>query len=131
MRARGACLTILAAALACSNDDRTRDTADAPDSLAPIGAGTESLLTRERLALVDQWVRGINERRGRLPTALADIHPPDSVAAQFVPLDRYLRDGWGRPLEYTYHAGTRTYEIRSPGADGIARTPDDIALQSH
>jgi hypothetical protein len=128
---RGLCLTTLVVLAACTSDAPDADTLSAGrDTIAPVGQGTETLLTRERLAVIDQWIRAARERTGDAPAAIDGIAPPDSVASLYVPLDRYLRDGWGRHIEYSYDARTRTYDLRSSGADGVLHSPDDITLQS-
>lgn len=120
------------ALLGCvADDDAAPDTASSSiDTLAPVGTGTEQLLTDERLALLAQWIESEIQRTGRAPATLEDIAPPDSLHAQYVPVDRYLRDGWGRYLEYIARAGTQSWELRSSGADGMPRTPDDVVLRS-
>lgn len=126
-----ACLTIAGALVGCApDDDASRDTASSIDTLAPVGSGTERLLTEERLALLAQWIESEIERTGRAPATVEDIAPPDSLSAQYVPVDRYLRDGWGRYVEYSMRAGPRSWELRSSGADGMPRTPDDVVLRS-
>jgi hypothetical protein len=100
-----------------------------PDTIAPIGTGTELLLTRERLALIDEWIRASITREGKAPASLDDVQPPEADAARYVPLERFLRDGWGRAIEYQYSPATRSYELRSPGDDATLRTADDITLR--
>lgn len=112
-----------------------RDRPDVPadtdaERMAPVGTGTERLLTHERLALLDEWIRASDGRTGRLPRSLDEVRPPDDVAAGYVPLDRFLRDGWGRAIEYQPGPTSRSYELRSLGADGQARTGDDITLRA-
>lgn len=96
------------------------------DTIAPIGTGTELLLTRERLALIEEWIRAAIVRTGTAPSSLDDVRPPDADAARYAPLGRFLRDGWGREIEYEYTPTTRSYELRSPGADGVRGTADDV-----
>lgn len=121
------CLTLALAAGACVGErDATRDTL--PDTLAPIGAGTELLLTRERLSLIDGWIRASVAREGRAPESLESVEPPEDEAALYVPLERYRRDGWGRAIEYEYVATTGSYRLRSPGEDGRLGTTDDVTL---
>src|SRR5918999_1683666 len=110
-----ACLTV-ALLLGC------RDAGDQPgavhsDTIAPIGTGTELLLTRERLGLIEDWIRASIVRDGTAPASLDDLRPPEADAARYAPLGRFLRDGWGREIEYEYTPATRSYELRSPGAD--------------
>ena len=129
MRLRALGLTIVVALLAC------RDRPDAPadsDSgeIAPVGTGTERLLTHERLALLDEWIRASVARTGRLPRSIDDVRPPDDVAADYIPLEQFLRDGWGRAIEYEPGTASRSYELRSLGADGQARTGDDVTLSA-
>jgi hypothetical protein len=125
---RARCLTLALVALACRGEssDPARDAS--PDTIAPIGTGTEHLLTRERLALIDQWIRASIARDGNAPRSLDDVRPPEADAARYVPLERFLRDGWGRPIEYEYTPASRRYELRSPGEDGTPRTADDVTL---
>lgn len=121
------CLTLALAVGACVGErDVTHDTL--PDSLAPIGAGTELLLTRERLSLIDGWVRASVAREGRAPESLESVQPPEGEAALYVPLERYKRDGWGRAIEYEYAPATGSYRLRSPGEDGRLGTADDVTL---
>lgn len=121
-------LTVVLALLACRDrPDASTDTG--PDGLAPVGAGTERLLTHERLALLDEWIRASVARTGKLPRSLDEVRPPDDVAGGYVPLDRFLRDGWGRAIEYQPGPPSRSYELRSLGADGQARTGDDVTLR--
>ena len=96
------------------------------DTIAPIGTGTELLLTRERLDLIEDWIRASIMRNGVAPGSLEDIRPPEADAPRYAPLGRFLRDGWGRGIEYEYTPDTRSYELRSPGADGVSGTPDDV-----
>lgn len=114
--------------LGCRGEsERARETD--PGTIAPIGTGTEILLTRERLALIDEWIRASITRDGKAPASLDDVQPPEGDAARYVPLERFLRDGWGRAIEYQYSPGTRSYELRSPGDDATLRTADDITLR--
>lgn len=128
MSGRARCLWGALVVLACRGEsDRAREAH--PDTIAPIGTGTELLLTRERLALIDEWIRASITRNGRAPALLEDVQPPEADAARYVPLERFLRDGWGRAIEYQYSPGTRSYELRSPGDDATLRTADDITLR--
>jgi hypothetical protein len=121
-------LTFVCILLACRDESaRARD--PYPDTIAPIGTGTERLLTRERLALIDEWIRASIARDGNAPVSLDDVQPPAAEAAHYVPLERFLRDGWGRAIDYEYAPATRSYELRSPGDDGALRTADDITLR--
>ena len=111
------------------------DRPDAPansdtERVAPVGTGTERLLTHERLALLDEWIRASVVRTRQRPRSLDEVRPPDDVAAGYVPLDQFLRDGWGRAIEYQPGPTSRAYELRSLGADGQARTEDDIILRA-
>ena len=117
---------ILAVALAACRGDGDRAGADLPDTIAPLGTGTELLLTRERLELIDDWIRGSIARSGRAPASLDELRPPEADAARYVPLGRFLRDGWGRAIEYHYSPDTGSYELRSPGEDGVIGTRDDV-----
>ena len=94
-----------------------------------MGSGAERLLTHERLALLDEWIRASVARTGKLPRSLDEVRPPDDVAGGYVPLDRFLRDGWGRAIEYQPGPPSLSYELRSLGADGQARTGDDVTLR--
>lgn len=117
------CLTSILVITAC-RDEPDRARAEYSDTLAPIGTGTELLLTRERLALIDDWIRASIAREGTVPASLNEVRPPEADAAHYAPLERFLRDGWGRAIEYT--PGTASYELRSVGADGIVGTADDV-----
>ncbi|HJU67409.1 MAG TPA: type II secretion system protein GspG [Gemmatimonadaceae bacterium] len=119
------CLTLLIVVGAC-RDDAEPPRALSSDTIAPIGTGTELLLTRERLALIEDWIRAAVARDGRAPASLDAVRPPAAEAARYVPLDRYMRDGWGRAIEYEYTPATGSYELRSPGEDGALGTPDDV-----
>ena len=122
-------LTIALVLLACR--DRADASADTDaDRMAPVGAGTEQLLTHERLALLDAWIRGSVARTGTLPRTLEEVRPPEDVAGGYVPLDRFLRDGWGRAIEFEPGPSSGSYELRSFGADGQARTGDDVTVRS-
>jgi Type II secretion system (T2SS), protein G len=126
---RARSLTLALLVLACRDAaERSRDTL--PDTIAPIGTGTELLLTRERLALIDGWIRASIARTGTAPASLDDVHPSDADAARYVPLERFLRDGWGRTIDYEYAPVTRSYELRSAGEDGTPRTADDVTLRA-
>lgn len=108
-----------------------REEADQPptlrsDTVAPIGTGTELLLTHERLALLEDWIRASIARNGVAPPSLDDLRPPEADAALYAPLGRFLRDGWGREIEYEYVRETRSYELRSAGEDAVVGTPDDV-----
>lgn len=121
------CLTLVLAVGACVGEGGvTRDTL--PDTLAPIGSGTELLLTRERLSLIDGWIRASVARDGKAPESLESVQPPEDEAALYVPLERYKRDGWGRAIEYEYLPATGSYRLRSPGEDGKLGTADDVTL---
>lgn len=124
---RGALFLILAILMAACRDEPDRNrTSLLSDTIAPIGTGTELLLTRERLALIDDWIRASIARGDTAPASLADVRPPDADAARYVPLERFLRDGWGRAIEYRYTPDTRSYELRSSGEDGAIGTADDV-----
>jgi hypothetical protein len=101
----------------------------ARDTLPPVGSGTELLLTRERLALIDGWISVMIARSGNVPRSLDEVQPPAEDASRYVPLDRFLRDGWGRAIMYEYTAATRSYELRSPGEDGAPHTSDDVSFR--
>jgi len=122
------CLTLLMGFGGC-RDDADRSRAASADTIAPIGTGTELLLTRERLALIDDWIRAAIARDGEAPTSLDAVRPPEADAARYVPLDRFLRDGWGREIDYESRPGTETYELRSLGEDGTPNTADDVLLR--
>lgn len=130
MTRRGLWLILVVALAACRGDgDRGR--ADLPDTIAPVGTGTELLLTRERLELIDGWIRGSIARSGRAPASLDELRPPEADAARYVPLARFLRDGWGRAIEYHYSPDTGSYELRSPGEDGVIGTRDDVTRRGN
>jgi hypothetical protein len=119
------CLTLAVLVAGCRGDaERPRDTES--DTIAPVGTGTELLLTRERLELIDGWIRASIARDGAVPASRDDVRPPDAEAARYVPLERFLRDGWGKAIEYRYVPDTRSYELRSPGEDGALGTADDV-----
>jgi hypothetical protein len=121
-------LTLVALILACRGDSAgSHDTAR--DTLAPLGSGTELLLTRERLSLIDGWIRATIARTGNAPRSLDDVRPPEEDASRYIPLERFLRDGWGREISYEYITRTRSYELRSSGEDGAPGTPDDVTLR--
>ena len=121
------CLTLIVFAVACRGESEVERTP--ADTMPPVGTGTERLLTEERLALLDDWV-GTMARTGTVPTSIEDIEPPAGVAARYVPLERYRRDGWGRSIHYEYREEDRSYELRSPGEDGHLGTGDDISVSS-
>jgi hypothetical protein len=123
------CLT-LALLLGGCRDDAEQPGARHPDTIAPIGTGTELLLTRERLALIEGWIHASIARGGPVPASLDDVRPPEVDAARYAPLERFLRDGWGRAIEYEYTPGTRSFELRSPGEDGVPGTGDDVSTVS-
>jgi type II secretion system (T2SS) protein G len=129
MRRRALWLVVAVAWAACRSDaDRGQDL---PDTIAPIGTGTELLLTRERFEVIDDWIRASVARDGKAPASLDEVRPPEADAGQYVPLDRFLRDGWGRAIEYHYSPDTATYELRSPGEDGVVGTADDLTRRGH
>jgi hypothetical protein len=123
------CLT-LALTLGGCRDESEQPRASHSDTIAPIGTGTELLLTRERLALIDDWIRASIARNGAAPASLADVRPPEADAGRYAPLERFLRDGWGRAIEYEYTPETRSYELRSLGEDGALGTADDVSITS-
>lgn len=128
MSRRASWLTLACLVLACRGEsERSLDAAT--DTIAPIGTGTELLLTRERLALIDEWIRASIARTGNAPVSLDEVQPPDADAPRYVPLERFLRDGWGRTIEYEYTPAERSYELRSPGEDGTPSTVDDVTLR--
>ena len=122
------CLMVAVAVVAC-RDEPDRSRAALSDTIAPIGTGTELLLTRERIELIDSWLRGSLARRGTVPESLEELRPPEADAERYVPLERFLRDGWGRAIEYKRAPDRRSYELRSAGEDGVAGTVDDITLK--
>lgn len=122
------CLTLITFALvACRGEPATRQTPE--DTVAPIGTGTERLLTEERLALLQEWIESM-ARTGTVPGSIEDIEPPVNDAPRYVPLERYRRDGWGRRIHYEYRGEARSYELRSPGEDGQLGTSDDVTVRS-
>ena len=122
-------LTVALALLACGGESEpARDTFG--DTVAPIGAGTERLLTRERLTLLDEWIAAMIARGIVVRASLEDARPPSDEASRYVPLERYRRDGWGRRIEYDYRSDARFYELRSSGDDGMLGTEDDITVRS-
>lgn len=123
------CLTGVLLLAAC-RDEPDRRQPEYSDTLAPIGTGTELLLTRERLTLIDDWLLASIARDGTVPASLDDVRPPEADAARYAPLQRFLRDGWGRAIEYEFTPGTHSYELRSPGADGALGTADDVTKRS-
>lgn len=129
MTRRARCLTLTLAFVACRGESE-QSRPPSSDTIAPIGTGTERLLTRERLALIDTWIRASIARTGGAPASLDDVRPPDADASRYVPLERFLRDGWGRAIEYDYMPAVRSYELRSRGEDGTPRTADDITFRA-
>jgi hypothetical protein len=121
-------LTLVLLVLACRGDSAASSDL-ARDTLPPVGSGTELLLTRERLSLIDGWIRATIARTGKAPRSLDHVQPPEADASRYIPLERFLRDGWGREITYEYNTATRSYELRSPGEDGAARTADDVTLR--
>lgn len=128
MTRRGSCLALVFVLVACRDESEQRGDPSS-DTIAPIGTGTELLLTRERLALIDGWIRESIARTRMAPASLEEVQPPEPDAARYAPLERFLRDGWGRAIEYEYAPARRSYELRSSGEDGKMRTPDDITLR--
>ena len=124
MIGRAVCLTLIL--LGGCRDDAERARPPVSDTIAPIGTGTELLLTRERLALIEGWIRDAIGRDGTVPASLDAVRPPDADAPRYVPLERFMRDGWGRAIEYEYTPRTGSYELRSPGEDGALGTGDDV-----
>ncbi len=120
-----ACLTVALLLGSCRADTDQPRTLHS-DTIAPLGTGTELLLTRERLDLLEDWIRASIARTGAAPASLEDVRPPEADAARYAPLGRFLRDGWGREIEYVYTPATRLYELRSAGADGAVGTGDDV-----
>ena len=128
MSGRRCCLTLTFLVMACRGEsERPRDRSS--DTIVPIGTGTELLLTRERLSLIDGWIRESIARTRTAPASLEEVQPPETDAARYAPLERFLRDGWGRVIEYEYAPATRSYELRSSGEDGKPRTADDVTLR--
>lgn len=121
---------MLAMVIAACSDASEQAREGDMDTIAPIGTGTERLLTHERLALVDAWIMASIAHTGEPPASLDDVRPPADEAARYVPLERYLRDGWGRRIEYEVRRDARSYDLRSVGEDGKAGTADDITLRS-
>ena len=125
MRAGVLCLTLALVIVGCRGE--AERPSDAPsDTTPPVGTGTELLLTRERLELIDGWVRAAIARDGKVPGSLDDVRPPEADAERYVPLGHYLRDGWGRAIEYQYTPASRSYELRSPGEDAVLGNADDV-----
>lgn len=122
------CLTLVVFALTACRDDSEAEL-DRVDTVAPIGTGTERLLTEERLALLQEWAATMT-RAGNTPASIEDIEPSAADAPRYAPVERYRRDGWGRSIHYEYHRGDRSYELRSPGEDGHLGTGDDITVTS-
>ena len=127
MRGRALWVTIALIIGSC-RDDAPRQRESSSDTIAPIGTGTELLLTRERLAMIDEWIRAAIARDGALPASLDEVRPPAADAERYVPLERFLRDGWGKAIEYTPAPDKRSYDLRSPGEDGALGTGDDVVL---
>lgn len=120
------CLTLWLVLGACRGETE-QPRAPRSDTVARIGTGTELLLTRERLAVIEEWIRASIARDGAAPASLDDVRPPEADAARYAPLERFLRDGWGRVIEYEYTRETRSFELRSVGEDGIPGTGDDVS----
>ena len=129
MRRGTLCLLVAIPIAACRDEPDRNRVSLLSDTIAPIGTGTELLLTRERLELVDGWIRASLGRGGKAPASLADVRPPEADAGRYIPLERFLSDGWGRAIEYRYMPDARSYELRSPGEDGATGTADDIMLR--
>src|SRR5688572_23076342 len=123
MTMRALCLTLFLVAVGCRGDAE-RSPRRLADTIAPIGTGTELLLTRERLALIDDWIRSAIARGIPVPESREHIRPPEDQASLYVPLERFLRDGWDRDIEYQYRSDSRSYELRSAGEDGRPGTAD-------
>lgn len=122
---RALCLTLLILVGGC-RDEAGEPRRTTPDTVAPIGTGTELLLTRERLSLIEGWIRAAIARDGTAPASLDAVRPPDDDAPRYVPLERFMRDGWGRAIEYKSTPESGSYELRSPGEDGALGTADDV-----
>ncbi|HEX2205844.1 MAG TPA: hypothetical protein VHG91_21195 [Longimicrobium sp.] len=77
--------------------------------------------TYVRLDMLRNLVRAHVAERGALPASLEDFVPPPEAAERDL-----SHDAWGRAIAYA-RSGVE-YELRSAGADGVARTADDLLV---
>lgn len=78
------------------------------------------------LRVLQKWVEAHRVKHGRLPDSLQAIIPPDPDDPNFLPHDRYHRDGWNRPFIYVWTGPS--YELRSLGADGNPSADDLVVI---
>ncbi|MCC7139247.1 MAG: hypothetical protein IT460_12570 [Planctomycetes bacterium] len=72
---------------------------------------------------IAKQVRGFSERKGRLPTTLAELRDPESPS----PYDAEPWDCWQKPIEYQIvDADRRRFRLRSYGPDVKPDTADDL-----
>ncbi len=86
----------------------------------PMADLNAEILTNTRIRLVMQALPTYALlHAGHFPETL-DVLVADDLLGKDV-----IRDGWGRPLVYTFNAETAQYAVRSLGADGVP-SEDDV-----
>ncbi len=110
----GACFIVLAALVALSGCSVHRQTP---------GEVTTSRLRQMHGALLE-----FRARQGQLPDSLELVCRRDARLCELKSADSWKLDGWGRPFGYSHSDGE--FDLRSAGADGLARTVDDMEISS-
>ena len=86
-------------------------------------------VTQQRIELMRDEVTRYATVNRKLPPELRDVLDLPFTDEHLRPQERWLLDGWNRPIEYTVETDGRRYELRSHGADGISGTSDDRVLR--
>jgi hypothetical protein len=66
--------------------------------------------------------------QGHLPDSLELVCRRDSRLCELASRESWKTDGWGRAFSYV--RSDEEFELHSAGADGLAGTPDDMAISS-
>ena len=89
----------------------------------PAGDVTAGIMRQIHGALLE--VRTID---GKLPDSLELVCRRNARFCQLMPVDKWRRDEWGRPILYIPYDGE--FALRSMGIDGTANNADDLVLSS-
>jgi len=75
-----------------------------------------------RMRTLNANIERFSAESGRLPMTLDEVVPLSNPPGEY----SFRHDAWGRLIAYSVSGAT--FELRSPGPDGISHTPDDLTI---
>ena len=81
-------------------------------------------VTQRRMRIVARALEEVRQSTGRYPADVRAILDLPIADPNLRPKERWLIDGWNRPLRYVLQSSG--YELRSAGEDGRFQSGDDV-----